>query len=172
MLCQHCNKNEATTHVKTVINGEYSEYRLCAECAHELGYGGMFPDFSSDFGSMFSSFLGAALPARSGATRCAGCGSTMNDIKKTGKVGCADCYELFFSELMPTIRSIHGNTEHIGKRPVIEYTENHPDKAQPAKDEQNAVDSLRAQLKKAIEDEDFERAAELRDEIKKQEGSK
>ena len=121
MLCQHCHKNEATTHIKTMINGEYAEYRLCHECANELGYGGMFPDFSADFGGMLSSFFGAALPARSGAARCHSCGSTMNDIKKSGKVGCADCYELFLSELMPTIRNIHGNTEHIGKRPVIEY---------------------------------------------------
>ena len=168
MLCQHCQKNEATTHVKTMINGEYAEYRLCSECARELGYSGMFPDFASDFGGMLSSFFGAALPARSGATRCSGCGSTMNDIKKLGKVGCADCYDLFLSELMPTIRSIHGNTEHIGKRPVIEYTENHEDKAgsKPADD----LDSLKAQLRKAIEDEDFERAAELRDSIRKQEG--
>ena len=41
MLCQHCQKNEATTHVKTMINGEYAEYRLCSECAGELGYSGI-----------------------------------------------------------------------------------------------------------------------------------
>ena len=170
MLCQHCQKNEATTHVKTMINGDYAEYRLCSECARELGYGGMFPDFAADFGGMLSSFLGAALPARSGAARCPGCGATLNDIKKTGKVGCSECYELFFSELMPTIRSIHGNTEHIGKRPVIEYTEVHEDKTEPKQQKQKTVDDLRSELKKAIEDENFERAAQLRDEIKKQEG--
>lgn len=169
MLCQHCQKNEATTHIKTNINGEYAEYRLCSECARELGYGGMFPDFTADFGGMLGSFLSAALPARSGATRCPECGSTMNDIKKSGKVGCANCYELFFSELMPTIRSIHGNTEHIGKRPVIEYTENRED-TPPADEKTKKIADLRAELKKAIEDEDFERAAQLRDEIKGQEG--
>ena len=165
MLCQHCQKNEATTHIKTMINGEYAEYRLCPECAHELGYDTMFPDFTADFGGLLGSFLSAALPARSGATHCKLCGSTMNDIKRTGKVGCADCYDTFFSELMPTIRSVHGNTAHIGKRPVIEY-ETIEDK--PA-DKDNSVEELRAQLKKAIEDEDFERAAELRDQIKDKE---
>lgn len=168
MLCQHCQKNEATTHIKTMINGEYAEYRLCSDCAQELGYGGMFPDFTADFGGMLGSFLSAALPARSGATRCKDCGCTMNDIKKSGKVGCAGCYELFFHELMPTIRSIHGNTEHIGKRPVIEYTENHEEKSVPD-DKEKKIESLRAELKKAIEDEDFERAAKLRDEIREQE---
>lgn len=169
MLCQHCQKNEATTHIKTNINGEYAEYRLCSECAAELGYGGMFPDFTADFGGMLGSFLSAALPARSGATRCKSCGSTMNDIKKSGKVGCASCYELFFNELMPTIRSIHGNTEHIGKHPVIEYTENREEEKKPADDKKAKLEALRAELKKAIEDENFERAAQLRDKIREQE---
>jgi len=166
MLCQHCQKNEATTHVKTMINGDYAEYRLCSDCARELGYGDMFPDFTADFGGMLSSFLSAALPARSGATRCNVCGSTMNDIKKSGKVGCENCYSLFLSDLMPTINSIHGNTEHIGKRPVIEYTKVE-DEPQAQSEPNDCLESLRAELKKAIEDENFERAAELRDEIKR-----
>lgn len=162
MLCQHCQKNEATTHVKTMINGDYAEYRLCPECARELGYDSMFPDFTADFGGLLGSFLSAALPARSGATHCKLCGSTMNDIKKTGKVGCAECYDTFFSELIPTIRSIHGNTEHIGKRPVIEYEA----VGDEPKNKDASLDDLKAQLKKAIEDENFEHAAELRDKIK------
>ena len=166
MLCQHCHKNEATTHVKTMINGDYAEYRLCPECAHELGYDTMFPDLSADFGGLLGSFLSAALPARSGATHCKLCGSTMNDIKSTGKVGCSECYDTFFCELMPTIRSIHGNTEHIGKRPVIEYETIEDEK--PAENGES-LDDLRAQLKKAIEDENFERAAQLRDQIKEME---
>ena len=167
MLCQHCQKNEANTHIKTMINGEYAEYRLCPECAHELGYDSMFPDFGADFGGLLGSFLSAALPARSGATHCKLCGSTMNDIKKSGKVGCADCYELFLSELMPTIRSIHGNTEHIGKRPVIEYTKVDDGKKEKKSEPADHLDELKAELKKAIENENFERAATLRDEIKK-----
>lgn len=173
MLCQHCKKNEATTHVKTMINGEYAEYRLCPECAHELGYDTMFPDFSADFGGLLSSFFSNALPARSGAARCKTCGSTLNDIKRYGKVGCADCYDTFFSELMPTIRSVHGNTEHKGKHPAeITYTveeENKPAEQGEEKQE-DKIASLRAELKQAIADENFERAAQLRDEIKGLEG--
>ena len=170
MLCQHCKKNEATTVVKTMINGEYAEYRLCHECAHELGYDSMFPDFSADFGGLLSSFFSNALPAISGAAHCHTCGSTLNDIKRTGKVGCADCYDTFFSELMPTIRNIHGNTEHKGKRPnVIEYTVNE-DKKDQTESAEDKLSALRAELKKAIEDENFERAAQLRDEIKELEG--
>lgn len=170
MLCQHCKKNEATTVVKTMINGEYAEYRLCHECAHELGYDSMFPDFSADFGGLLSIFFSNALPAISGAAHCNTCGSTLNDIKRTGKVGCANCYDTFFSELMPTIRNIHGNTEHKGKRPnVIEYTVNE-DKKDQTESAEDKLSALRAELKKAIEDENFERAAQLRDEIKELEG--
>ena len=167
MLCQHCKKNEATTVVKTMINGKYAEYRLCPECARELGYDAMFPDFTADFGGLLSSFFSNALPAISGAAHCNSCGSTLNDIKRTGKVGCADCYDVFFSELMPTIRSIHGNTEHKGKRPgAIEYTVNE----EKTDERSDRIAQLRAELKQAIEDENFERAAQLRDEIKGSEG--
>lgn len=165
MLCQHCQKNRATTHIKTMINGEYAEYMLCPECAHELGYDTAFGDFAADFGGLLGSFFSNALPAFSGATRCKGCGSTLNDIKNTGKVGCADCYDTFYNELMPTIRKVHGNTEHLGKRPdAIEYTtEDEPERP-------NDIDKLKAELKQAIADENFERAAQLRDEIREQEG--
>ena len=167
MLCQHCKKNEATTVVKTMINGKYAEYRLCSECAHELGYDTMFPDFASDFGGMLSSFFSNALPAISGAAHCDTCGSTLDDIKRTGKVGCADCYDTFFSELMPTIRNVHGNTEHKGKRPgAIEYTVSEDG----SDNNTDQIGKLKAELKKAIEDENFERAAQLRDEIKRLEG--
>ena len=167
MLCQHCKKHEATTVVKTMINGQYTEYRLCPDCAHELGYDTMFPDFAADFGGLLSSFFSNALPAVSGATHCKSCGSTLNDIKRTGKVGCADCYETFFSELLPTIRSVPGNTEHKGKRPGdVAYT------VSEEQTEENAdkLAQLKTQLKQAIEKENFERAAQLRDEIKELEG--
>lgn len=166
MLCQNCKKHEATTHVKTMINGEYAEYRLCPECAHALGYDSMFHDFSADFGGLLSSFFSNALPAQSGASRCKSCGSTLSDIKRTGKVGCADCYDLFYSELLPTIRSIHGNTAHKGKRPdAIEYTVE-----DAGSEKEDKKSSLKAELKKAIENEDFERAAQLRDQIREMEG--
>ena len=166
MLCQNCKKHEATTHVKTMINGKYAEYDLCPACAHAMGYDSMFHDFSADFGGLLSSFFSNALPAQSGASRCGSCGSTLSDIKRTGKVGCADCYDTFFSELLPTIRSIHGNTEHKGKRPVIEYTVNEDEKT----DDTDKLTQLKADLKKAIADENFERAAQLHDEIKEMEG--
>ncbi|MBQ8860545.1 MAG: UvrB/UvrC motif-containing protein [Ruminococcus sp.] len=169
MLCQKCKKNEANTHVKSVVNGNYEEYMLCSECAKEMGYTNLWSDMSSDFGSILGSFFSNALPARSETTRCKTCGSTYHDIAKSGQVGCADCYELFLSELMPSIRRIHGNTTHCGKRPGFARKE------ETKADEVNIeseIDVLKNKLQKAIEEQNFELAAELRDKIKEKEESK
>lgn len=169
MLCQHCKSKEANTHVKSVVNGEYTEYMLCSDCAKEMGYTNLWSDMSSDFGSILGSFFSNALPAHSQTTRCSVCGSTYHDIAKSGQVGCANCYDIFLSELMPTIRKIHGNTTHCGKAPHIGSTvEVTPDKA----DNTAEIDQLKEQLNIAVSEQNFELAAELRDKIKEMEESK
>ncbi len=169
MLCQKCKKNEANTHVKSVVNGEYEEFMLCSECAKEMGYTNLWSDMSSDFGSILGSFFSNALPARSETTRCDTCGSTYHDIAKSGQVGCADCYSLFLSELMPSIRRIHGNTTHCGKRPALAFDE---DKKVDAVSPEAEINKLKAELQKAVEEQNFELAAKLRDEIMEMEESK
>ena len=57
MLCQACGKNTATTHVKTIVNGELAEYSLCAECAQKMGYGNLLSNFGFNFGSLLGSFF-------------------------------------------------------------------------------------------------------------------
>ncbi len=170
MLCQKCKKNEANTHVKSVVNGEYEEHMLCSECAKEMGYTNLFSDMHSDFNSILGSFFSNALPEKSQTTRCCVCGSTYHDIAKSGQVGCANCYELFLSELMPSIRRIHGNTTHCGKRPkLVEKVEA---ETPEIKSEASALDKLKVELQASIEEQNFELAAELRDKIKEMEESK
>ncbi|MGN0452514.1 MAG: UvrB/UvrC motif-containing protein [Ruminococcus sp.] len=167
MKCQKCKVKNATTQVKRIINGEYEEYMLCADCAHEMGFSNVFDmDMPDMFGGLMKSLFSTALPARSGASRCDVCSSTYGDITNTGKVGCSKCYEVFLDELLPSIKRIHGNTTHCGKTPRFS----------PAKAKANAnevkeptVDELKAQLKEAIEVQNFELAAELRDKIKEME---
>ncbi|MBQ8056863.1 MAG: UvrB/UvrC motif-containing protein [Ruminococcus sp.] len=168
MLCQKCKAKEANTHVKSVVNGEYEEYMLCSDCAKEMGYSNLWSDMHSDFNSILGSFFSNALPARSETTRCRTCGSTYHDIAKSGQVGCANCYELFLSELMPSIRRIHGNTTHCGKRPQISTIEN----KEAEKTELSKIESLKKELANAINEQNFELAAELRDKIKEMEESK
>lgn len=166
MKCQKCQKNEANTHIKKVVNGEYTEYMLCSECAHAMGYDNVFSlEMPDMFGGLLQSFFGGALPARSGASRCPVCGSTYGDITNTGKVGCANCYDAFFEELLPSIKRIHGNTKHCGKAPdSIEYTE-----VKTKAELMDETAKLKEQLKKAIEEQNFELAATLRDKIKEKE---
>lgn len=169
MLCQKCKQKEANTHVKSVVNGEYEEYMLCSECAKEMGYTNLWSDFHSDFNSILGSFFSNALPARSETTRCPVCKSTYHDIAKSGQVGCANCYEIFANELMPSIRRIHGNTTHCGKRPERFSTK--PSQDVPEKESKNELESLREELIKAIDEQNFEYAAQLRDKIKEMEES-
>lgn len=169
MKCQKCGKREANTHVKKVVNGEYEEYMICSECASQMGYGNVFSGFTTDFSNLLGSFFTNALPARTQAVRCEVCGSTYHDISKTGMVGCANCYNVFFDELLPTVSRIHGNTTHCGKRAV----NNTGVKAYC--DEENEsfeaeLQRLKKELQKAIENQEFEKAAELRDKIKEMEG--
>lgn len=164
MKCQKCKVNNATTQIKRVVNGAYEEYILCADCAHEMGFDNVFDNTMPDmFGGLIKSIFSTALPARSQATRCSVCGSTYGDITNTGKVGCANCYDVFLSDILPSVRRIHGNTVHCGKKPVGVSASRTEKKVQPS------VEDLKVELKAAIEEQNFERAAQLRDIIKERE---
>ncbi len=167
MKCQKCGANNANTHVKTIINGEFKEYDLCSECAHKMGYTNVFTDMDNEFSNLLGSFFGNVLPARTQATRCEFCGSTYSEIAKTGQVGCANCYKLFADQLYPSIRRIHGNTTHCGKNSGrAAAAEKKP--AEMTKEEKLA--DMKKQLDAAVKEQNFELAAELRDKIKETEG--
>lgn len=159
MLCQNCGKYEATTHVKRIINGESAEAHLCSDCAHALGYNDVFGGFSNTFSELLGSFFGEPSGALNSRTvRCEKCGNTFTDIVNNGKIGCADCYTTFYEKLLPSLQRIHGKTRHEGKVPLIRS-------ANSIKIEENKLEILEAELKSAIESQEFEKAAELRDEI-------
>lgn len=167
MKCQKCGANNANTHVKTIINGEFKEYDLCSECAHKMGYTNVFADMDNEFSNLLGSFFGNVLPARTQATRCEFCGSSYSEIAKTGQVGCANCYKLFADQLYPSIRRIHGNTTHCGKNSGrAAAAEKKP--AEMTKEEKLA--DMKKQLDAAVKEQNFELAAELRDKIKETEG--
>lgn len=162
MLCQKCGKYEATTHIKKVVNGEFMEMYLCSDCASKSGYGDVFSDFGFDLSNLFGSFFSQpkhALGAKE-VERCAKCGTSFREIVKSGKIGCADCYEKFYDMLIPSIQRIHGKTQHNGK--VFEEKVVKP--AEESREEKIA--RLKNELLQAIEEQEFELAAQLRDEIK------
>lgn len=164
MKCQKCGANNANTHVKTIINGEFKEYDLCSECAKKMGYTNVFGDMEDEFSNFLGSFFGNVLPARTQATRCEFCGSTYSDIAKSGHVGCANCYSVFADELFPSIRRIHGNTTHCGKNSRLSEKAKQSKSAEETKEDK--IKRLKAELDKAVNEQNFEHAAELRDKIK------
>lgn len=170
MLCQNCKKNEATTHIKRVLNGEATESHLCSNCAQNLGVGNFFDDFSLNMPDIFSHFFGDSAFALEGGRldRCEKCGCCFDDIIKSGSVGCADCYEKFYSKLLPSIQRIHGKARHSGKVPKITKEVVTPKE----KTTQEKIQDLQQDMQKAIEQQNFEQAAILRDEIKKLKGEK
>lgn len=164
MLCMNCKKNKATFYYNQNINGNVSETALCSECAGKLGYNVIPDTFSfNPFGSLFGMSTPQIRRAPGTSKRCTLCGSVYGDLVKSGKVGCAKCYEIFSDELSATITKLHGHSTHAGRAPR-EYR---------AKNERlNKEKRLRAELKKAVDAQDYERAAVLRDELKKFEDGK
>ncbi len=171
MLCQNCGKNTATTHVKTIINGELKEYSLCADCAQKMGYGSLFSGLGWNIGNLLGGFFGDTPAASLNTVRCPGCGSSFEDIAQSGKVGCAECYHTFYDKLLPSIQRIHGNTKHCGKQPSGAALQVKPAEQLQVKPE-TELERKRRLLKEAIEVQNFEEAAKLRDEIREMEGGK
>lgn len=162
MLCQKCGKHEATTHIKQVINGEFTQMYLCSCCAEKYGYTDSFSGFGFDLSNFFGSFFSQpkySLESKQTA-RCPKCGTSFREIVKSGKIGCADCYENFYDLLIPSIQRIHGKTQHNGKTiDVIPH-----EKKEESVEEK--IQKLKSRLQKSIEEQEFEVAAQLRDEIK------
>lgn len=160
MRCDQCHEREAVVHLTQVENDQVSTVHLCERCAAERGVEAP-PAAPSTLGS-FLAAMGKGLPVASlpdgGPARCAGCGATLQDFRETGRLGCAECYTSFEGQLRDLLRRLHGSTHHMGERYVAPGTGGEPE---PAPDLR-----LREELRQAIEAENFELAAELRDRLR------
>ncbi len=156
MLCQRCKKNQAEYYYKQNINGNISEVALCKECASEQEKS----FFADDALNLLGGFFGYPTVSKARALPkkvCPSCGSSFSDLRKTGKAGCAQCYKTFEAELTGSVKSIHGSVSHKGKAPG-----NFKDKAERSK----LIDRLKSELDAAIANEEYEKAAKIRDEIR------
>lgn len=160
MLCENCSGREATTHIKKVENGRATQLNLCSECARNFGYGDLFSDFGFSLRDLFSNIFGdSTLMISDKSERCEKCGSSFNDIVKSGYVGCSECYRKFYDRLLPSVQHIHGKALHNGKAPVnISEAEEGPSK-------ETLIERLSRQMEEAVKAQNFEEAAALRDRI-------
>ena len=171
MLCEKCKKKEATVIYKETINGQKNSYSLCSDCAAEMGVFDsakkMMSDPFAEMNSLFGSLFGLAPYQKKQITdekKCNLCGATFRELAEEGMVGCPNCYSEFADELSATIARIHGSSEHTGASPA-EFRNGREKKRQ--------IEDLEKQLREAVEAEEYEKAATIRDrlrEIKNEEG--
>lgn len=181
MLCDKCNKHPAAVHVERMVNNIRTEHNLCLHCAAEEGWDKSF-DKSSDmsFEKIIKEFMGGLIgnfgsfvflghPGPGAAESimllendmsCVHCGLSYTEFRDEGKLGCPGCYKAFRVHIDSILKSIHGSSEHVGKA---------PQKAPTALLLRREIETMRRQQNEAIENEDFETAAALRDKIRQAE---
>ncbi|MFC0469778.1 UvrB/UvrC motif-containing protein [Halalkalibacter kiskunsagensis] len=160
MICQECNKRKASLHFAKIINGEKTEFHICEQCAKEKG--DYFPGTNSfSIHQLLSGLLHFEQPLKAEADTkpsCEKCGMTYEQFTQVGRFGCANCYKSFETKLGPILKRVHsGNHTHAGKL---------PERIGGGIQLQRQIESLKEELKQFIEQEEFEKAAELRDEIR------
>lgn len=171
MYCEICKKNPATIHYTKIVNGHKEERHVCEACANQFTEGGSYaalgllPDFSmADFVAGFFQQGAQSQPFvqknMSAYDACPVCGMTAGEFRKLGQVGCSNCYDYFSAYIPALIQRIHGNSRHLGKIP-------HQEKSELVKAQE--INNLRRQLQEAVQLENFELAAQLRDEIRAKE---
>ncbi len=159
MLCDICNKNQATVHLTEIIDDQMNELHLCEECAHQKS---MQMDQQFGLSELLGGLVEFEKPAKEekealANVKCANCNLTYADFKKIGRLGCSECYITFKKYLGPLLKKIHGSVIHSGKSPF---------QVKVVPEKSGALQDLRGQLQKAIEAEAFEEAARIRDQIK------
>jgi protein arginine kinase activator len=166
MTCDGCGSEDAVVHLTQVEDDETRTLHLCARCAEERGV---------DTPKVPENFLLAGVLAKLGSGEeggegksprsgsggpgpCDFCGLSLRDFKETGRLGCPHCWSTFERQLRPLLNRVQGAAQHVGKV----YLPPDPTTTQREK----RLDGLRRKLARAVELEDFERAAELRDAIR------
>jgi len=161
MLCNVCKQNEAKVHLTKIVGDKMQKVDLCEDCSKEKGV-----DDPTNF-SLTDVLLGKvaeevtelteAEPAEA-SVKCPTCGYTQADFKKAGRFGCSDCYTTFGEGLEPMLKTMHKGIKHTGKVPAA---------LQQSRAEAQKIKQLQKRLDKAVAEENFEEAAQLRDEIKR-----
>lgn len=166
MKCQKCKKNQATVMYTENINGKKTKYALCENCAKELDIDNIILD---EFGnSLFKSFFkqNSILETKQeDEKKCKCCHSTFEDIIKTERLGCSECYQEFQDKLDIIFKKMHGKNRHVDRKKEI--TEQKDEKETSKFKE---INKLEEHLKELIQEEKYEEAAKIRDQIKEIKG--
>jgi len=157
MQCSICKEKPATVHLTQIVGDKMQKLDLCEECAKAKGVNDPAGFALADL--MLGLGASQEIEQAAGGTevKCARCGFTQADFKKSGRLGCAECYKTFSDGLGGLLKTMHKGTRHVGKA---------PEALKGSRDNADRLKALQKKLTKAIESENFEEAAQLRDEIK------
>lgn len=157
MLCSICKEKPASVHLTQIVGEKMQKLDLCDDCAKAKGVNDPAGFALADL--MLG--LGAAQEIEQAAggaeLRCPRCGFTQADFKKSGRLGCPECYKTFSEGLGGLLKTMHKGTRHVGKA---------PEKVRASTQNADRLRALQKKLEKAVESENFEEAAQLRDEIR------
>jgi len=161
MNCEKCKKNHATYHLTGIENGVMREAHLCEDCAKQSD---VVHKIQFSINAILGSPLELKAPAPSAAAaakaaqlKCPECGITYGEFKAKARLGCANDYEVFRSELVRLLEKIHGATSHAGKTPQTVDSQIK---------KENELIRLKRDLESVVKSEDFEKAAQIRDRIR------
>lgn len=168
MKCQDCNEKDSQVHLTQIINNEKVVLNLCKECAAKRGFHSPLDNIPFPLANFLAGMItnepskGSRAVASSDLV-CPVCELSFEEFSRLGRFGCGSCYKTFRDKLQGLLRKIHGSSLHRGKLPPLLSEEGGVIKEQ---------ERLHEELTRAIEAEDFERAADLRDKLKSLEDEK
>lgn len=158
MVCDQCHERDAVVHLTQIVDGAVSQIHLCEKCSAERGIETTVAVPKHPLGDFLQAVQQQAAQMPGDAARCAYCGTSLRDFRASGRLGCAHCYGAFEHSLRELLRRVHGSTRHEGWR----YAS-----ADPALMQRDmTLQELRRKLEQAVQSEEFESAAALRDQIR------
>jgi protein arginine kinase activator len=155
MLCSICKAKEAKVFLTNMAGDKVQKLDLCETCAKERGVDDSPLPVADTFLGLGTS--AAIEQIGGGELRCPGCGFTHADFKKAGRLGCARCYVTFYEGIEGVLKTMHKGPRHQGKVPRV---------IRQSKEAAERLKTLERRLARAIQEENFEQAALLRDEIR------
>lgn len=160
MKCENCNDREATVHYTEIEGSEKREIHLCEECYREKAT----PVVKMvDFTEMLKGLLSSALKDQGAAAQamCPTCGITLAEFRASGRFGCPNDYHVFNEAVAPLLEKIQHGPRHVGSV---------PSRAGEKLQKENELIRLRRDLERAVQREEYEEAAGLRDRIRELSG--
>ena len=159
MLCTICKEKPATVHLTQIVGDKMQKLDLCEDCAKTKGINDPTSFGLADLDLVLGLGASQQLEQAAGGVelKCPRCGFTQADFKKSGRLGCPECYVTFAEGLRGLLKTMHKGTRHTGKA---------PESLRAIRENADRMKTLQAKLAKAIKDENYEQAAQVRDEIK------